>query len=855
MKRLTGVVLGTILSMMCLSQKLVDVTAINPNFRANSRITQEVLYENQLILGESINFTAAVESNIFTYSKVLQTLDVNHRYYITSHNTYGNSGPSETVEIETSSTQFERKLHDFIGISPGSASWGDYDNDGDLDVLLTGDLINPKTKIYQNDGNGDFSEVFAEQFVGTKRGNSVWVDVNQDGLLDIFQTGDECNGCSTDDARFYLNTGTDFQPAFEGQVPSYTQGMAAFGDLDNDGDQDLVLSGGKAGFTASEIYINNQTEFTLDTDNSLLALNFASVDLGDFDNDGDLDILLTGAPISGENATIIYVNENGIFSELNTSALQGASGAAQWFDYDMDGRLDIALTGSFVENEMSAFFAGIYRNIGGDFEEVFVGDVGHGIISPCISAGDYDNDGDLDFILGGNQSFIDQSQRKTTLYENTGSGFTASEESFVGLDNCSCTWGDADNDGDLDILISGSPNIGLFADVYQNFAITSNSLPTSPSNLTVQIDEEEVRLQWDSSSDTETSQTGLSYNVHLRNTTKDIISSNALSNGKRIISEIGNASHNTFKRIKLERGNDYFWKVQAIDNSYEGSAFSEEMMFHLNYIPEITGVKTSFSIQEDESIGITLEDLEVDDTDNTFPDDFTLTIESGDNYSIVGNEIIPDTDFNGTLSVAVSVNDGTDESEAFEISIEVAAINDIPVITGMSSELSTIAGVPIEISILHLEVSDPDNVFPNDFTLAVTPGVNYSVTANEITPNIDFEGNLSVPVTVNDGQNSSNPFNVTIQVTKPLGLDEEDLSKHFSIYPNPASDLLIIEPRSSLINYTVSIFDLGGSLVSKTSIRSGNPQKIDLRSFEGGVYQLMINSKDFIGLQRIIKLK
>ncbi|WP_187696072.1 hypothetical protein, partial [Xanthovirga aplysinae] len=79
----------------------------------------------------------------------------------------------------------------------------------------------------------------------------------------------------------------------------------------------------------------------------------------------------------------------------------------------------------------------------------------------------------------------------------------------------------------------------------------------------------------------------------------------------------------------------------------------------------------------------------VEDPDNSFPNDFSLTVLEGDSYSVTNNEITPAPEFNGILDILVSVNDGTDESEVFQLSIEVLPVNDIPVITGTSTPLTT----------------------------------------------------------------------------------------------------------------------------------------------------------------------
>ena len=73
---------------------------------------------------------------------------------------------------------------------------------------------------------------------------------------------------------------------------------------------------------------------------------FCSVDWGDYDNDGDLDILITGETYSGEDSKIYKNNGDGTFTEQTGISLTGVSySSAAWGDYDNDGDLDIVLSG------------------------------------------------------------------------------------------------------------------------------------------------------------------------------------------------------------------------------------------------------------------------------------------------------------------------------------------------------------------------------------------------------------------------------------------------------------------------------------------------------------------------------
>ena len=183
----------------------------------------------------------------------------------------------------------------------------------------------------------------------------------------------------------------------------------------------------------------------------------------------------------------------------------------------------------------------------------------------------------------------------------------------------------------------------------------------------------------------------------------------------------------------------------------------------LNDAPAITG-QNAINIAEEAEREIVLGDLIVDDPDNTFPGDFTLTVQDGTDYTRVGNTITPGDQFSGNLTVPVLVNDGTNDSNTFNLTVSVAAVNDAPVITGQLL-LSTPEDTPLLIALTDLTVDDPDNIFPDDFTLSIQDSLEYTFVDTIITPALDFEGPLTVAVTVNDGVDDSEVFNLLITVT------------------------------------------------------------------------------------------
>lgn len=206
-------------------------------------------------------------------------------------------------------------------------------------------------------------------------------------------------------------------------------------------------------------------------------------------------------------------------------------------------------------------------------------------------------------------------------------------------------------------------------------------------------------------------------------------------------------------------------QTQVNDGTHTSNVFPLAItVVPVNDKPSITG-QVPLETVEDTPVTILPSHLTVLDVDNTYPSGFSLIISSGANYTVSGTTITPIQDFNGTLNVGVVANDGVSNSDPFNFQIQVGNANDAPIITGQVA-VSTDEEKPIDLSLSHLTVSDPDNPFPTGFTLLISPGTNYTVTGFTITPAVNFAGVLTVPVRVNDGVNNSPAFDFKVQVNQ-----------------------------------------------------------------------------------------
>ncbi|MEG3874222.1 S8 family serine peptidase [Microcoleus sp. Z1_B5] len=308
------------------------------------------------------------------------------------------------------------------GVFSSSVDAGDYDRDGDLDILLTGldDNFNLISKVYRND-NGNFTDINAN-LQGLSDSSAIWLDYDNDGDLDILLTGSAFAGGITkiyrNDSGSFTDILANLQGVFDGSVDA--------GDYDKDGDIDILITGssGSSPSGISKVYRNDNGNF-IDINAALTGVSSSDAAWGDYDNDGDLDILLTGKFNGASPISKIYRNDNGNFIDIN-AALQGVSdGSVNWGDYDNDGDLDILLSGA----NQSGFSSKIYRNDGGIFTDISANL--QGVYFSSANWGDYDNDSDLDIILSGNPSGV--SSGITKVYRNNSLTFNTVPATPTGL--------------------------------------------------------------------------------------------------------------------------------------------------------------------------------------------------------------------------------------------------------------------------------------------------------------------------------------------------------------------------------------------------------------------------------------
>ena len=367
-------------------------------------------------------------------------------------------------------------------------SWGDYDNDGDLDLFVTTTFpsvsnIQCRNFLFQNNCNGQFTRVVAIPGGIATDGPSfqcVWIDYNNDDNLDLYVT----NRANLNNYLYKNNgDGTFTKITTEPLVndSSFSHGIG-WADYDNDGHLDLFFA--NFSFQKNKLYHNNgDGTFNEITTGDIVndARTSSGAAWADYDNDGDMDLYVTTKWSYGYDYNVknynnfFYINKgDGTFTKDTTSVIvdnpditlwyRNVNHGCSWADYNNDLNLDLLVT---------AVYGGdyLYKNNGdGTFTSITEGPIvnTYGNKEGGSNWGDFDNDGDLDLFVS--------TYYENYFYINNGDGsFTRNTDEIIASDTSvesyGAAWADYDNDGDLDLFVPnayGAPNNFLYLNIYSN---------------------------------------------------------------------------------------------------------------------------------------------------------------------------------------------------------------------------------------------------------------------------------------------------------------------------------------------------------------------------------------------------
>lgn len=322
---------------------------------------------------------------------------------------------------------------------------GDYDNDGDVDLLVT--YWGPDV-LYRNEGNGRFADVTAAAGVGHPGwgASAAFGDLDEDGYLDLYVThyldfdpasppngGQLCHGwkgletfcgphgMAAQADALYRNLGdgrfADLSAATG--IDQYRRpGLGVvFTDYDHDGDQDIYV----ANDSEPNSLFRNDGNWRLTETAAFAGAAYneegraqagMGVDAGDYDNDGDTDLFVTNF---SDDVNTLYQNQgDGAFADATAAAGLGDEArpylgwSTAFFDADNDGWLDLFVANGHLYPQLQDHPSGLryaqrnlfYWNEGGVFRQAVPGPgLEITAVSRATAFGDYDNDGDVDLLV------------------------------------------------------------------------------------------------------------------------------------------------------------------------------------------------------------------------------------------------------------------------------------------------------------------------------------------------------------------------------------------------------------------------------------------------------------------------
>ncbi|NCQ10931.1 MAG: T9SS type A sorting domain-containing protein [Bacteroidetes bacterium] len=529
---------------------------------------------------------------------------------------------SDPISFTTPVRAFKPLLDPQFEITNGTSRFIDINGDGIFDILSSGYdaffgvSVNLWIGNLSDEDGLRYEKVDSAILPALGISRFTFGDINGDRLTDLVYSGIDENGIRHMGVYYLYRAGVGY--SFGEPVQLLTgviNGDSKLFDADGDGDLDLVLVGSGVLGTVLEFYENVNSNPDSFRENPFqkvdgyfspeIGYDFASVDVADVNNDGKLDVLISGNnynQIGGRGLTTdIYINKNGqfILDEIASEGLpDNYHGQAKFIEMNNDGFVDVVVAGR--EGVRLSLHQGI--NESGDIQYRSVDLPVPASVGTRFDAADLNNDGFTDLVITGRE-FINNANtdpKKVWIVLNKGAnGFELAPEEWIS--NLPASWngwvelGDANQDGSVDILLTSDDRRNTSRVFLNQLSkmntdeIQQNEAPNAPRNPRMYTENGETQLRWDFGGDDHTDAKAMKYNLRLTSNSQvdDVVKSNVSQDGAPYFVTNGNMVNRTKLAIpELDSTRTYEWAIQAIDQSGKhsewaiGSTINSESVQH-----------------------------------------------------------------------------------------------------------------------------------------------------------------------------------------------------------------------------------------------------------------------------------